>query len=115
MSVLWGNIQDVENFYCFDVIQRVSLLQIRNYSSYQQFLHKTISYLRNKGMTFGKIAIWLNEKGYSTVRGGKFRSPHIHSILKKRRKFDERTTKQYEPKPTNFRMYFVDNSLINQE
>ena len=115
MSELWGNFSHVENFFCFDLIQRVPLLQIPKYSLYQEFLFMTISNLRQNDKTFNKIAAWLNENGYSTVRGKKFRSAHVHSIIKKRHKLNERVTKQYDSNLTNFRMYFVDNSLINQK
>ena len=36
-------------------------------------------------MTFNQIAENLNKKNIETVRGKKFRSAHVHSILKNKR------------------------------
>ena len=43
-------------------------------------MYQTISEHREKGKTFDQIAEWLNEKGYLSVRGKKFRGAHaFHS------------------------------------
>ena len=44
-------------------------------------MYQTISEHREKGKTFDQIAEWLNEKGYLSVRGKKFRGAHVHSIV----------------------------------
>ena len=113
--MLWGNFSDVENFFCFDLIQRVPLLQIPKYSSYQEFLFVTISNLRKKDEAFSKIAVWLNENGYSTVRGKTFRSAHVYSIIKKKRDKDDKLSKRYEPKLSNFGIRFIDRTLNNSK
>tara|TARA_B100000315_G_C14337644_1_gene478125 strand:- start:459 stop:626 length:168 start_codon:yes stop_codon:yes gene_type:complete len=51
-------------------------------------MHENISNLRNKGMTFAKIATRLNENGYTTVRDKQFHRSHVHSILEKKRDMD---------------------------
>ena len=114
MSVLWGNMKHIDNFYCFDVIQRVPLLQLPNYSGYQHFLYDTITNLRKKGMSFGKIALWLNKKGHKTPRGKVFKGTHVHSIVKKRRIRDEKLANKYPEVRTNFKLLIVDKTLVNQ-
>ena len=54
------------------------------YTEYQYFLYKTISKLREKGMTFNQIAEHLNKKKILSARGRKFRGGHVHSIMKKK-------------------------------
>ena len=66
------------------------------------------------GWTFSKIAEWLNAKGYSTVRGKRFKGSHIHSIVKKKRVRDERLTRRYEPSLSNFGLHLIDRTLIDQ-
>jgi len=90
-------------------------LWIPPYSKYQTELHHTIHQLRNKGRTFDQIAGWLNENDYPTVRGKTFRSPHVHSIVKKKRIRDERLSKECEMTISNFDLRFVDKTLINSE
>ena len=48
-------------------------------------MYQTISEHREKGKTFDQIAEWLNEKGYLSVRGKKFRDAHVHSIVKEKK------------------------------
>ena len=68
----------------FTLTCRSPALSGNHYSDYQLFLYQTISEHREKGIPFAAIAEWLNNKGYLTVRGKKFRGTHVHSILKKR-------------------------------
>ena len=49
------------------------------------FSYETISELREQEMTFLQISEHLNKKKVEKVRCKKFRGPHVHSILKKRR------------------------------
>ena len=110
MSVLWGN---TDVYYSFDLTTRSPSLWVAKYSPYQEFLHGKISDLRDKGWTFNQIADWLNENGYSTVRGKTFRGNHVHSIVKKKRIRDERLGQRHEPHLSNFGLQFVDRTLIN--
>ena len=84
------------------------------YNEYQQFLYETITDFREKGWNFQKIADWLNENGYTTVRGKKFRNAHAHSILKKKRIRDVRITKWYKPVLSNFYIQYMDRTQVNQ-
>jgi len=98
---------NTEVYLTFHLTVRASHLHGSNYSEYQHFLYQKITDLRSKGWTFSKIAEWLNENGYLTVRGRGFQSAHVHSIVKKKRARDQRLT-------TNFGLRLVDRILINQ-
>ena len=98
---------NTEVYLIFHLKVRASHLNAQTYSQYQQFLYQEITDLREKGWTFTKIADWLNEKGYSTVRGRVFKSSHVHSIVEKKRVRDE-------PRLSNFGLRFVDRTLIDQ-
>ena len=104
---------NTEVYLTFHLKVRASHLNAQNYSQYQKFLYQEITNLRKKGWTFTKIAEWLNDKGYSTVRGRIFKSSHVHSIVKKKRVSDERLTIRYEPKLSNFGLRFLDRTLIS--
>ena len=85
-------------------------LIIPPYSEYQQFLYETISDLRDKGLTFDQIADWLNENGYSTPRGKKFRNAHAHSIIKKKRIRDERLNQECVSHLSKFELEFEETN-----
>ncbi len=101
-------------YVTFDLDVIASHLHGSNYTECQHFLYETISDLRSKHWSYQKIADWLNENGYSTVRGKTFGSAHVHSIVKKKRTKDERLSKRYEPRLSNFGVRFIDRTLINQ-
>ena len=85
-----------------------------NYSSeYQFFLYQTIIEQREKAKTFDQIAEWLNQKGYLSVRGKKFRGAHVHSIVKKKRLKDEKFEKEYPEVRSDFYLDIFDRTLIN--
>ena len=111
MSVLWGK---TDVFFSFDVTCRSSALWVAKYSDYQKFLHQTISSLRKDGLNFQQIADWLNENGYSTVRGKRFRNTHVHSIIKKKSIRDDRVGKNYPSLFSNCRLELVDKSLVGE-
>ena len=94
----------------FTITQRTPLLQLSLYSEYQFFLYEIISELRDKEMTFEQIAKHLNKKKVETVRGKKFRSPHVHSILKKRRDKEEELKRKYPEEWSDFSLEVVDKS-----
>ena len=81
---------------CVEVTVTCGNLNVPPLSDYQEFLYQTISNKRQQGYTFKEIADWFNENGYSTSRGRKFRSAHVHSIMKKRRLREERIKVSYE-------------------
>ena len=101
----------VDCFFHFTISQRTPLLQQSLYSDYQYFLYETISELRDKEMTFQQIAEHLNKKKIETVRGKKFRSPHVHSILNKRRNKEE-LKRKYPEEWSDFSLEIVDKSIL---
>ena len=102
-----------ETYLTFDLTVRASHLWVAPYNDYQQYLYETIMGFREKGWNFQQIADWLNENDYPTVRGKTFRSPHVHSIVKKKRIRDERLSRECEMTISNFDLRFVDRTLIN--
>ena len=55
----------------------------------QFLLYQNISKLRDKGLSYNKIAEWLNKKNYLSARGKILKGNHVHSILKKKRLKDK--------------------------
>ena len=96
----------------FTLTCRSPALSGNYYSDYQLFLYQTISEHREKGMTFDAIAEWLNNEGYLTARGKRFRGPHVHSILKKRLAKEEVLNREYPPVWSDFTMEVVDKTIL---
>ena len=94
-------------------IRRPSL-NVPLYSKYQFFLYETITEQREKGTTFDQIAQWLNKKGYLSVRGKKFKSNHVHSIVKKKRLKDEKLEREYPEVWSDFSLEVFDKSILNR-
>ena len=88
-------------------------MNVPQYSEYQFFLYQTITEQREKGKTFDQIADWLNEEGYLSVRGKKFKSAHVHSILKKKRVKDEKLERDYPEIRSDFYLDIFDKTLVN--
>ena len=61
-------------------------------------------------MGYRRISKQLNENGYKTTRGHKFKNTHVYSILKKKRIVDEKMIKTFEPKIEN--LLISTNNLI---
>ena len=99
--------------YNFIITYRRPPFSIPKYSEYQFFLYETIIAFRERGKTFNQIAEWLNEKGYLSVRGKKFKGNHVHSIVKKKRLKDEKLEKEYPEVRSDFSLEVVDKTLIN--
>ena len=59
------------------------------------------------------MAEWLNNKGYLSVRGKKFKGNHVHSIVKKKRLKDEKLEKEYPEVRSDFSLEVVDKTLVN--
>ena len=76
-------------------------------------MYQTISEHREKGKNFYQIAEWLNEKGYLSVPGKKFRGAHVHSIVKKKRLKDEKLERDYPEEWSDFSLEVVDKTLVN--
>ena len=105
--------QNTETHLTFVLSVRVTHLWVAPYSQYQQFLFVTINDLREKGWNYRQIADWLNQHDYKTPRGKMFHASHAHSIVKKKRVRESRSTQRYPPKLSNFGIRFVDRTLIN--
>ena len=100
-------------FFCFTITLSSPSLNRSFYSQYQFFLFETIIEQREKDKTFNQIAEWLNEKGYLSVRGKKFRAAHVHSIVKKKRLRDKKFEKEYPEVRSDFHLDIFDRTLIN--
>ena len=100
-------------FFCFTITIHHPTLNASHFSEYQFFLYETITEQRDKGKTFDQIAEWLNEKGYLSVRGKKFKGNHVHSIVKKKRLKDEKLEREYPEKWSDFSLEVVDKTLVN--
>ena len=96
----------------FTITYRSPALTGNYYSDYQLFLYQTISEHREQGLTFDCIAEWLNKEGYLTVRGKKFRSAHVHSILRKRLAKEELLNREYSLVWSDFSMEVMDKTIL---
>ena len=96
----------------FTLTCRSPALSGNHYSDYQLFLYQTIFEHREKGMTFDAISDWLNNRGYLTVRGKKFRGAHVHSILRKRLIKEELLNREYPTLWSDFSMEVVDKTIL---
>ena len=83
-----------------------------HYTKYQYFLYETILKLRDKGMTFNRIADHLNKKKIISTRGKKFRGAHVHSILKRKRMRDEKLEKEYPEVRSDFYLDVYDKRIL---
>lgn len=70
--------------------------------------------LLKDGYNYKQIADWMNENGYKTPRGKKFRNAHAHSIVNKKKARDVTVNKIYEPIISNFSLQFIDRTLVNE-
>ena len=84
------------------------------YSEYQEFLHDKIEELHDGGRGYRKIAHWLREGGYKTVRGKRFFANHVYSILKRKRERDVVQNQEVRTEYRNFYLEFIERKLINQ-
>ena len=98
----------------FNLTCRSPALTGTHYSEYQLFLYQTITEHREQGMTFNAIAEWLNKEEYLTVRGKKFRSAHVHSILEKRLAKEELLNREHPPVWSDFSMEVIDKTIVTK-
>ncbi len=108
-----GVVENADVIFHFSITYRRLPFNVPLYSQYQFFLYETITTQREKGKTFDQIADWLNNKGYLSVRGKKFKGNHVHSIVKKKRLKDEKLEKDYPEVRSNFSLEVVDKTLLN--
>ncbi len=57
-----------EGYLCFTVTLKASHRWSSHYSDYQVSLHHHVKIMHDSGMGYRKIAQWLNENGYKTLR-----------------------------------------------
>ena len=107
-----GGLFTADVTFNFSITYRSPALSGNYYSNYQLFLYRTITEHQEQEMTFDAIAEWLNKAGYLTVRGKKFRSAHVHSILKKRLAKEELLNREYPPVWSDFSMEVVDKTIL---
>ena len=108
-----GALKNADLTFNFSITYRSPALFGNHYSEYQFFLYETIIEQRDKGKTFDQIAEWLNKKGYLSVRGKKFKSNHVHSIVKKKRLKDEKLEREYPEVWSDFSLEVIDKTLVN--
>ena len=108
-----GEFSSGDVFFCFSITYHRPPFNVPQYSQYQYFLYDTIIKHRESGKTFNQIAEWLNEKGYLSVRGKKFKGNHVHSIVKKKILKDEKFEKEYPEVRSDFYLDVFDKTLIN--
>ena len=99
--------------YNFTITYRRPPFSVPLYSEYQFFLYETITEQREKGKTYDQIAEWLNNRGYLSVRGKKFKGNHVHSIVKKKRMKDEKLEREYLEVWSDFYLEVSDKTLVN--
>ena len=115
VSFVWckGVVESADVIFHFSITYHRPPFNVPQYSEYQFFLYQTITEQRERGKTFDQIAEWLNKKGYQSVRGKKFKSNHIHSIVKKKRLKDEKLEREYPEVWSDFSLEVVDKTLVN--
>jgi hypothetical protein len=104
---------DIDVFFCFEMVLTTRNLLVYPYSDYQTELHDIIQNLHDEGLGYRKIAQWLNENEYQTPRGKKFFNSHVYSIHKKKRLRDERLNQKVEVEYGDFSLEFIERKLIN--
>ena len=108
------SIRDTDLLFSFDLVTRSSSLNKQYYSQYQILLYRIITEMFDKGMNYKEIADWLNDNGYTTSRGKKFRNAHTHSIVKKKKLSDEKHTRLYPSTMENCSLEVTDRRLVNE-
>ena len=110
-----GELSSGDVFFCFSITYHRPPFNVPQYSQYQFFRYEKIAAHREKGKTFDQIAEWLNEKGYLSVRGRKFRGYNVHSILKKKRLRDEKLGIEYPEKWSELSLEVVDKTILMRD
>jgi hypothetical protein len=97
------------------MILTVPNIQMTPYSEYQEFLHDKIKELHDSEMGYHRIAQWLHENGYKTVRGKRFFANHVYSILKRKRERDANQDQEVQTEYRDFYLEFIERKLINSD
>ena len=104
-----GGLFSVDVTYNLYITYRSPAVFGNHYSAYQLFQYERITEQREKGKTFEQIAEWVNEKGYLSVRGRKFKGNHFHSIVKKKRLKDKKLERDYSEVRSDFSLKKLTN------
>jgi hypothetical protein len=81
------------------------------YTDYQKSLFSTISQLHEKeGWNFVQISDFLNHQGYKTPRGHTFTHKHVWSIYNKKKRSNERFSRDFESVLTDVRIDIEDGN-----
>jgi hypothetical protein len=94
------------------VTLRVSHLWYSHYSDYQESLHNLIKRMHDSGMGYRKIARWLYENAYKTIRGHEFKNTHVFSVLKKKKLRDKRLNNFHKFEIENMHIIMLETSMI---
>jgi len=62
-----------------------------------------------------KIAKWLRESGYKAIRGKRFFSNHVYSILKRKRERHANQNQEVQTEYRDFYLEFIERKLINSD
>ena len=97
--------------------QSNKLIYQKEYTKRQQIIYLLIHYLHDReGWGYRKISNWLNQSGIKTLRGKKWFSSSVISVLKRKHKRDlmnEQTRNQYFPsKVSKFEVNYYIFDLI---
>jgi hypothetical protein len=84
------------------------------YSQESQDLYDRIMALKATGLGYRRIAKVLNAEGIKTPRGKAWTSPHVYSIIKKRRLRDERLNAEPTIRFQNSGIYFLERRHIKK-
>ncbi len=92
-----------------------SNLWISPYTPYQQELFDIIcKFHQQDHWDFKRISDWLNDNGYKTPRGYKFKQNHVWSIYRKKIKSNERFSREWAPVITDVMVNVVDYLSVPQ-
>ena len=107
-----GGLFSADVTFNFSNTYRSPALFGNHYSAYQLLLYETITEQRDKEKTFDQIAELLNNKGYLSVRGKRFKGNHIHSILRRRLVKEELLNRDYSLLWSDFSMEVIDKTIL---
>ena len=68
--------------------------------------------MHDSGMGYRKIARWLYENAYKTIRGHEFKNTHVFSVLKKKKLRDKRLNNFHKFEIENMHIIMLETSMI---
>ena len=68
--------------------------------------------MHDSGMGYRKIARWLYENAYKTIRGREFKNTHVFSVLKKKKLRDKRLNNFHKFEIENMHIIMLETSMI---